>query len=131
MTTMTKWKLVWMACGAVVLGLVTAASGHAWGAAHEDMLRFNQPVALPGVVLPAGTYSFDLANPSTSQDVVIVRDAQRGEVFYLGMTGAVQRPSEARANASIILGNAEPLSPPPIAVWYPTGSTTGHAFLYR
>src|SRR5471032_3273968 len=114
MTVTTKWKLVWIACGALILGLVMAASGRAWGVGHEDVLHFNRAVALPGVVLPAGSYAFDIVNPSTTQDVVIVRNAMRTQVLYLGATTIVERPKGTKANASITFAEASPRNPPPI-----------------
>jgi len=65
-----------IACGAMALGLVVAASGHAY-AGHENQMTFSRPVALPGVVLPAGAYSFDLVDAKSSMDVVVVRNPQR------------------------------------------------------
>ena len=34
---------------------------------------FSGPVQLPGVILAAGTYEFEIANPLTSGDIVRVR----------------------------------------------------------
>jgi hypothetical protein len=87
---MTNWKQVRIGCGAVALGFVVAASGHAFEG-HENQLMFSRPVALPGVVLPAGAYSFDLVDAKSSMDVVVVRNRAHTKVFYLGFTNVVQR----------------------------------------
>ena len=63
---MTNWKTVRITCGTVALGLLVVASSHAWGVSHENKLTFSRPVALPGVVLPAGAYTFELAASTSS-----------------------------------------------------------------
>ena len=126
---MTKRKSVQIAFATVALALVAAAA-HAWGFSHENKLKFTRPVALPGVVLPAGTYSFDVASP-TALDVVVVRSADRGKVFYMGFTRTVSRPRHMSAQMPVAFGEAAANEPPPIAAWYEIGDTTGHEFIYR
>jgi len=81
-------------------------------------------------VLPAGTYSFDVASP-TALDVVVVRSADRGKVFYMGFTRTVARPRNMSSSIPVAFGEASANEAPPIAAWYEIGSTTGHEFLYR
>ena len=126
---MTNWKSVRIAAVAGLLGLVVAASGHAWG--HENQLTFNRAVALPGVVLPAGTYSFDVADAGSELNIVVVRNAARTRMLYLGFTYPVERPKNLSKNATITFGEAPANEPPPIAAWFPIGGAGGHAFLYR
>ena len=126
---MTKSKSVRIAFATVALALVAVAA-HAWGFSHENKLKFTRPVALPGIVLPAGTYSFDVASP-TALDVVVVRSGDRGKVFYMGFTRTVSRPKHMSAQTPIALGEAAANEPPPIAAWYEIGDTTGHEFIYR
>ena len=126
---MTKKKSVQIAFATVALALVAAAA-HAWGFNHENRLKFSRPVALPGVVLPAGTYSFDLASP-TALDVVVVRNGDRTKVLYMGFTRTVSRPRHLSAQTAVALGEAAANEPPPIAAWYEIGDTTGHEFIYR
>jgi hypothetical protein len=58
--------------GAALLVVAAAASSGAWvlNAEKTTYLTFNQPVALPGAQLAAGTYIFEEA--STSAGVVRV-----------------------------------------------------------
>ena len=127
---MTKSKSVRIAFATVGLALVAAVAAHAWGFSHETKVRFSRPVALPGVVLPAGTYSFDVASP-TALDVVVVRSADHGKVFYMGFTNTVSRPRNMSSQMPIAFGEAAANEPPPIAAWYEISDTTGHAFIYR
>jgi hypothetical protein len=127
---MTKRNSVRTGLAAAALALLVVSSGHAWGFSHENRLTFNRPVALPGVVLPAGSYSFGVASP-TALDVVVVRNARSGKVFYMGFTTTVMRPRTMSTNTPIAFGEATANEPRPIAAWYELGDTLGHEFLYR
>jgi len=117
-----------MVLAAVALTCVAAAA-QAFGYSHENKLKFTRPVALPGVVLPAGTYSFDVASP-TALDVVVVRSADRGKVFYMGFTRTVGRPRNMSSSIPVAFGEASANEAPPIAAWYEIGGPTGHEFIY-
>ena len=127
---MTNSKSVRIAFATVVVAVMAAVTGHAWGFSHENKLTFSRPVALPGVVLPAGTYSFDVASP-TALDVIVVRSGDLRKTFYMGFTTTVTRPRGMSASTPITFGEAAANEPHPIATWYEMGETTGHQFLYR
>jgi hypothetical protein len=127
---MTNSQSVRIACGMLVLGVVVAASAHVWALGHENRLTFNKAVSLPGVVLPAGAYSFDVADAGSALNIVVVRNADRTKLFYMGFTNPVDRPKNLSKNATITLGEAPANEPAPIAVWYPTGESVGHQFRY-
>jgi hypothetical protein len=126
---MTKHKSVRIAFATVALALVAVAA-HAWGFNHENRLKFSRPVALPGIVLPAGTYSFDVAS-QTALDVVVVRSANRDKLYYMGFTRAVSRPKHMSLKAPVAFGEAAANEPTPIAAWYEINDTIGHEFIYR
>ena len=126
---MTNWKSVRIGCAVAALALMVTASGHAF-ANHENRLTFNRPVALPGVVLPAGAYSFDLVD-ATSRDIVIVRNSLGTKVYYMGFTNLVERPRGMSLNTPVTFAEAPANAPRPIATWYELGGSIGHEFLYR
>jgi hypothetical protein len=126
---MTNSKLVRIACAAAVLALL-GGSAYAFSNIHENRLTFSKPVALPGVVLSAGSYSFDVASP-TALDVVVVRSADGRKVFYMGFTQTVSRPRTMSKDAPIAFGEASANEARPISTWYEIGNATGHQFLYR
>jgi len=71
--------------------MVVTGSVIALGANHENRLTFNRPVALPGVVLPAGTIrSMSRMGPL---DVVVVRNSAGTKQLYMGFTTTVGRPA--------------------------------------
>ena len=112
-----------------LLALTAAPSGAALG--HWDRITFSGPVALPGVVLPAGSYTFEIANPESSQRVVRVSRRDTGQVYFAGFTRMVPRPLDLPADRVVTLGEAPRGLATPIQVWYPSGSSQGHRFIYR
>jgi hypothetical protein len=120
-----------LACG-VALSLLAAVAGRAWGNPSRNYLTFSQTVALAGVVLPAGAYTFEIANQETSGDVVRVTSPERRPVVHsLGHTRRVQGPRDLDRKALMTLAEAAVSSPAPIKVWSPIGESTGHEFVYR
>jgi hypothetical protein len=82
------------------------------------------------VVLPAGSYSFDLAPSNSDLTIVVVRSATTSRVFYMGFTNTVDRPKNLPADAKVTFGESAAHEAPPIKAWYPIGDTTGHEFRY-
>jgi hypothetical protein len=103
-------KSVRVGCAAAALALTMAGSVMALGVNHENKLTFSRPVALPGVVLPAGSYTFNVAS-DTALDVEVVRN--RTKVFYMGFTGTAQRPAGMSKTAANTLGEASASETPP------------------
>jgi len=128
---MTNWKSIRVAVGTAAVALALAASVHAFSVNHQNTLKFSRPVALPGVVLPAGTYSFDLAGSQSELDLVVVREMSSGKTLYMGFTNTVQRPKGMSKDAAITFGETSANEPPPISRWYEIGDSLGHEFLYR
>ena len=120
-------KSVRIGCATAALALMVAGSVLAFGVSHKNELTFSRPVALPGVVLPAGSYTFDMAT-DTALDVVVVRN--RTKVLYMGFTSAVERPASMSKTSAITLGEASANEAPPITTWYEIGRTIGHEFRY-
>ena len=127
---MSNWKSVRVVFGALLLGLAVAATSNAWGVSHENYLTFNRMVSLPGVTLPAGSYVFDIANSTSTLDVVAVRTRDRRKQLFLGFTQTVERPSGMSKNTAIVFGEAQAGEPQPISTWYEIGSPLGHQFKY-
>ena|SRR2546423_237300 len=128
---MKNWKSIRVAVGTVAVALALAASVHAFGVNHQNTLKFSSAVALPGVVLPAGTYTFDLAGSTSELDLVVVRETSSGKSLYMGFTNTVQRPKAMSKDAAITFGEASANEPRPINRWYEIGDSLGHEFLYR
>ncbi len=127
---MRIWR-IFLPAAALLLGAMAVG---AWSASelpsHRNLLTFTGPVALPGVSLQAGTYTFELADPNASADVVVVMSRDRSRVYYLGMTERVERPATLSSDKSVTFGEAPRGAPAPITAWYPIGEMRGHRFIY-
>jgi hypothetical protein len=123
---MTIWKSIRIGCTVGALAFVVAGSAMALGN-HENRLTFNRPVALPRVILPAGSYSFD--TQWDNSNVVVVRNKD-GSKVYQGFTTPAHRPERMSPNTAVTLGEVKANEVPPITAWYEIGQTIGHEFLY-
>ena len=130
---MFKRNLLPVAGLVVIAALISTASGNAitlGPLTHINHVTFNQPVRLPGVLLPAGTYEFELGPAGTHRDIVRV-SGKKGQPFYMGFTREVPRPRGWPNGRVLELTERAPGAPPAIATWYPLDSASGHAFVYR
>ena len=110
-----------------VLGVLAAASAYAL-TNDTNYVTFSGPVALPGVTLPAGTYTF--RTPSDmDKNVVQVMDRGETKSYYMGITRPVSRP-RGGAQLLVTIGEASARQAPPIQAWFPLGQTQGHGFIY-
>src|SRR5437763_16841951 len=80
------------ALGALLLGASTQRTG-AWSAVnHREYLTFSGPAAIPGAVLPAGTYIFQMPTPSFSTSGVSTRSRDGRTVCLTQFTRTVDPP---------------------------------------
>ncbi len=114
--------------GAAVLGVLVAASAHAW-TNDTNYLTFNGPVALPGVTLPAGTYAFRLPS-SHDKNIVQVMNRAETKSYYMGITRPVSRPRRS-TELLVTMGEAPARQAPSIQAWFPLGEPQGHGFIYE
>ena len=127
---MTNRKWMMTVCGAAALTLATAAGSDALMApVTADYLTFDREVALPGRVLPAGAYAFDLMRSDSGTDMVRVSTPNRTRIVFLGFTVRVERPRGAPKNA-VTFREAPRGQPVPIAAWYPIRASDGYEFIY-
>ncbi len=124
-------KSVLFAGAVAVIALVSTVSSQAWSPLTQpNYLMFDKSVALPGVVLGAGSYTFGFADSGTLDIVrVLSRDGKR--VYFTGFTRRVSRPRNLPSGKTIMFGEAVTGSAPPIAIWYPLDGADGHEFIYR
>jgi hypothetical protein len=98
----------------------------AHGMAGDHQLTFSAPVALPGVSLAPGTYTFRRPAANVLQ---VVNSA--GTPYAMMSTISVSRTS-GRDRYEIVLG--APLadgSPRRLEAWFPAGDSNGQQLMYR
>ncbi len=117
------------AVGALLLGvLVQPTKANGW-AAHRELLTFNAPIALPGVTLAAGTYTFEI--PSEAAHSIVRVLSQDGRHIYLTQfTREVPRPNRDDV-PKMTFGEAPRGSVRPVNTWYPDGQESGKQFIYN
>jgi hypothetical protein len=126
---MLKSRLVVVSSTLLLAGLLGAASVARGNVAHVNYLTFTAPFALPGVTLPAGTYTFEMAVPG-SYDVVRVLSRDRQHLYLIAFTKRVDRPRGLPANRQIVFAEASTGIAQPIKAWFPIGQSIGHEFVY-
>jgi hypothetical protein len=107
-----------------------AVSSHADSPAKRTLVTINRAMALPGVTLQPGAYSFEVINPDTTADVVVVRGGLDRQVRFQGLTRPADRPRNLPPNQPLSFGEAATGDPLPIRAWYPTGYASGHQFIW-
>ena len=129
---MLNRRIVLTAFVAVLAVAFTAPSMQA-GAnlSNVNRVTFNRSVALPGVILPAGSYVFEAGALFMNPHIVRVTSADHPKQYFVGLTQRVARPANMASNQVVALGEAPIGEPSPITAWYPIGSQSGHEFLYR
>jgi hypothetical protein len=124
-------RIVHTVCGVVLLGvLATSVTGASFNTSRTTHFTFSGAVQLPGVTLPAGTYTFEIVNANSGADVVSVRSRDRSKVYLMKLTRAIYRPSASTLKASITFGETPAGTPPPVTAWYPESETRGREFIY-
>jgi hypothetical protein len=124
---------LFFAATGLVFGLAAgAASLHAATTPTRlTYLTFSGPVRLPGVTLAAGTYAFELADPSGANNIVTVRNMTRSQTYFMGFTDRIARPAGMAFKTSVSLGETRRGEITPIVAWYPPESDDGLKFIYR
>ena len=111
----------------VVIGATTLSAG--WTANSREYLTFKSSVALPGVTLTPGTYAFEIVNPGSGGNIVLVRSTATNQPKFMGFTNRVDRPAPGGAAVHVTLGEAVRGQPSPIVAWYPMDNSTGRQFI--
>jgi hypothetical protein len=122
-------RILSAAAGALLLGLAVQPAG-AQNNLHRDLLTFSGPVALPGVVLAAGTYSFEVPDVAFSPSFVRVRSKDGRQIYLSQYAIIVDRPDTA-AVPHVTFGEAAAGSARPIQAWFPIGERSGRQFIYK
>jgi len=109
------------------IACVPSIRADAWD--QKTVFTFGAPVAVPGQVLPAGTYVFKLANSSANRHIVQVFNKEENHVFgtFLAIPDHRLRPSDK----PLIKFQERPAGEPQaIKAWYYPGRSYGHELVY-
>jgi hypothetical protein len=125
-----KINKAYIATGLIVaLSLFFGLVAHADESDQTTILTFSEPIQIPGVVLPAGTYVFRLTDTDASQNVVQVFNADRTVVYATLETVATDR-SDTPDRSMVTVAEQGAGQPDALLKWFYPGLETGHEFLY-
>jgi hypothetical protein len=127
-------KLAVLTSVVAVAGVLAASSSQAASTQMpmtiSNNLTLSNAVGLPGVTLAAGTYVFEAGPGGMNPNIVRVLSPNRQRLFYQGFTVPTTRRFDAEKHV-LTFGETSNGGPAPIVAWYPIGSNSGHAFMYR
>jgi len=123
MTTIAT--VLFLAVFAVLATRVAAQDGNAQ---ERSFLTFSAPVELPGVTLPAGTYTFRLAD-TPSRNVVQVLSRDEKEILGQWLFVQAERP-QVSGDTVIMFKETPAGSTPAVQFWYYPGEKIGKEFIY-
>jgi hypothetical protein len=116
-------------CAVALAVLVAAAPARADEWNKKTFLTFSGPVQVPGVTLPAGTYTFQLADLSGNRHVVQIFDKDMKKVYTTILAVPDQRLEPT--DKPVVLFSEQPAgTPPAIKAWFYPGDTIGDEFVY-
>lgn len=97
----------------------------------KTIVTFDQDVAIPGQVLPAGTYVFKLLDSGSDRYVVQVWTEQEEQLVTSLMTVGDSFPN-ASGDAYFVLDTSgtDEGYPPAVASWFFAGGDEGRSFIY-
>src|SRR5580692_6576607 len=108
--------------------LIVLPSVRAYEWNQATLFTFNESVQIPGQVLPAGTYLFEIVN-NFNHEIVRISNADRTNVIALIQARpAVQKGFTGKA--AIVLAERGMSQPAAIVAWSYQGRVEGHQFLY-
>lgn len=122
-----KWPR--LACLAALLALLTGGPAFADNWNDRTRLHFSNPVKVPGAVLPAGEYVFELADLKSNRHVVQIKSADESQVFATAHAVPVKR-QDSQGTTTLTFTPTVKGAPPALKAWYYPGSLYGHEFIY-
>ena len=116
-------------CGAAILAACLAPAAQADEWTKLTYFTFSAPVEMPGMVLPAGSYKFELADPDATRRVVRISDKEGGKIYgiFLSIPDQKLEPSD---KPIVMFREAPAGAPEAVKAWFYPGETTGYEFVY-
>ena len=126
-----KWKPVnWRTAGlamAILIGSAAVAGANQWN--DRTILKFSEPVMVPGATLQPGTYVFELMDSRASRHQVQILTEDGEKVVTLAQAVPMKR-TEPKGDIVVKFNPTAAGSPPAVKAWFYPGSLYGHEFIY-
>jgi hypothetical protein len=115
------------ACAALALGAV--AAGAQTTQDRTTFVTFSGPVSIPGKTLPAGTYTFRLADSQADRHIVQILEKDSQNVIATMLAVPADR-AEADGDPVVTFKETPADQPPAVRYWYYAGERAGNEFVY-
>jgi len=96
---------------------------------RKTVISISQPLEVPGVVLPPGTYVMKLFNSSSNRHIVQFMNERQNQQMALTFAVAAERIRPAEKTLLTMYEGSQG-SPQALRTWYYPGDTVGQEFLY-
>ena len=126
---MKIFKSVLAVASLCILGALSLSSVHADEWNKKTVMTFNQPVEIPGQILPAGTYTFKLLDSPSDRHVVQIFTADGMHIIatVLAINNYRLRPT----GQTVVKFSERPGdAPDALKAWFYPGDNFGQEFVY-
>jgi len=96
---------------------------------RKTVITISNPVEVPGVVLPAGTYVMRLFNSSSNRHIVQFMNEDQTRQLALTFAASAER-IQPTGKTVLTMYEGSKTEPPAVRTWYYPGDTVGQEFLY-
>ena len=96
---------------------------------RTTFVTFSAPVAIPGRTLPAGTYTFRLADTQADRHIVQILDKEKGKLIATMLAVPAER-AEQSGEPVVTFNEAPSNRAPAVRYWYYAGERAGNEFVY-
>ncbi len=110
-----------------VLALSPAANADQW--THQTRVTFSQPVEIPTMVLPPGTYVFKLLDSQVDRNIVQIFNEDQNRL-YATILAVNDYRLKPKGNTVIMFEEREAGAPQAIRAWFYPGENYGAEFVY-
>ena len=126
---MTRGRLIRTLCGVAVSVVLTAAIAAGQTFDKRTIFTFSQPIALPGVTLPAGEYVFRLVDTTTSRMAIQVLSKDETKAYAL-LLSIPEIRRDASGKPEVRFMETAKGHPNAVKTWWYPQETTGYEFIY-
>jgi hypothetical protein len=109
------------------MAAIVAVAQPRWS--DRTILTFSAPVEVPGTVLPAGQYVFELADLHSDRHVVEIYNEGGTDLITTSLAIPMRR-TEATGDIAVHFSSTPADTPPALKGWFYPGSLNGHQFVY-
>ena len=118
-----------VALTAIALSAIILPAAKADEYNRKTVITISNPVEVPGVVLPAGTYVMRLFNSSSNRHIVQFMNEDQTRQLALTFAASAER-IRPTGKTVLTMYEGSKNEPPAVRTWYYPGDTVGQEFLY-